>query len=577
MSSAEASPRSRPSSPPHKRIRLDDGLSTPAVNLEAGPSEPAPKITSSRPPPKRGKKNRRPPPPEPCSPEDVNLHDVFELLGADAVAAAEKAGSQYAAPIALFTEIELEITDISSHGEATARLPSPEYTPWAVLVPFCVPGERVIAKVYRHSRMHSYADLVRVVTPNPALRDDSLIRCKYFGSCGGCQYQMISYENQLKFKQRVVEKAYQTYSNLPSASVPAVLPTIPSPKQYEYRTKITPHFDAAPKRVQKEFEERQKAGSTDKMDWDARIGFDQKGKKSVIDIEECPIATPVVNQGMIIQRKHVKENIHTYKRAATLLLRDSFIATSDPPSSSSAAASTSSTLTAPTTSSGITQHVDPDTNETHICITSHKATVRERVGEMQFDFPAGSFFQNNNSVLEPLTAYVKEAIFGSGASEENDKIRPTHLVDTYCGSGLFAITLSPSFQYVAGIEIDANAIACAKHNLTLNGLDKHAFHAGKSEDIFASVLETSKEPFPPERTAVVIDPPRKGCDEAFINQVVAFRPSLLVYVSCNVHTQARDVGMLIRKMHSVSEGAYEYQMESLRGFDLFPQTAHVES
>lgn len=155
---------------------------------------------------------------------------------------------------------------------------------------------------------------------------------------------------------------------------------------------------------------------------------------------------------------------------------------------------------------------------------------------MLFDFPAGSFFQNNNSVLEPLTTYVKEAIFGPTASpilyEQGSTAgekRPTHLVDTYCGSGLFAITLSPNFKYVAGIEIDANAIAYAKHNLSLNHLDithenghkKHAFHAGKSEDIFASVLSTSEEPFPPESTAVVIDPPRKGCDENFINQVVA--------------------------------------------------------
>lgn len=166
---------------------------------------------------------------------------------------------------------------------------------------------------------------------------------------------------------------------------------------------------------------------------------------------------------------------------------------------------------------------------------------------MKFDFPAGSFFQNNNSVLEPLTDYVKEAIFGvpsaasplSGVAEESNSqdlpskrsiATPTHLVDTYCGSGLFGITLSPSFKHVAGIEIDANAIACAKNNLTLNNLDityesgkkKHAFHAGKSEDIFASVLENSEEPFPPEKTVVIIDPPRKGCDEAFIDQVVTY-------------------------------------------------------
>lgn len=180
----------------------------------------------------------------------------------------------------------------------------------------------------------------------------------------------------------------------------------------------------------------------------------------------------------------------------------------------------------------------------HICVTSHKATVRERVGDILFDFPAGSFFQNNNSVLAPLTEYVRDAIFGPQSPSSLDtttattsatitpstgeaRNRPTHLVDTYCGSGLFAITLSPYFSHVAGIEIDSNAIKYAKHNLSLNKLDiedptKHAFHAGKSEDIFASVLRESKEAFPAEDTVVVIDPPRKGCDESFIDQLVQY-------------------------------------------------------
>lgn len=99
---------------------------------------------------------------------------------------------------------------------------------------------------------------------------------------------MLPYDSQLLFKQRVVEKAYKTYSDLPSSSVPSVLPTIASPKQYGYRTKITPHFDAAPKSVQKEFEERKASlGPEAKMKWDAKIGFDQKGRRTVMDIEVC--------------------------------------------------------------------------------------------------------------------------------------------------------------------------------------------------------------------------------------------------------------------------------------------------
>lgn len=198
--------------------------------------------------------------------------------------------------------------------------------------------------------------------------------------------------------------------------------------------------------------------------------------------------------------------ISTFKRGSTLLLRDSLPTTEEGPD--------------------IVDVIEDD-GQRHICVTNHKATVRERVGSMLFDFPAGSFFQNNNSILVPLTTYVRDAIFSPPSSDASTtRKNPTHLVDTYCGSGLFAITLSPHFSHVAGIEIDPKAIECAKHNLSLNALDagenkdKHAFHAGKSEDIFASVLSNSKEPFPPDNTAVVIDPPRKGCDESFIKQVV---------------------------------------------------------
>lgn len=165
---------------------------------------------------------------------------------------------------------------------------------------------------------------------------------------------------------------------------------------------------------------------------------------------------------------------------------------------------------------------------------------------------------------------MRDAIFTPGLSDDT---RPTHLVDTYCGSGLFSITLASAFDTVVGVEIDENAIKAARANAALNGLPETrcAFTAGTASAIFANVGG-----FPPARTAVVIDPPRKGCDEQFLSQLLDFRPATLVYVSCNVHTQARDVGILVNRTRNDGEGR-RYQMESLRGFDLFPQTAHVES
>ncbi|KAG8913150.1 tRNA(m5U54)methyltransferase, partial [Tulasnella sp. 418] len=137
--------------------------------------------------------------------------------------------------------------------------------------------------------------------------------------------------------------------------------------------------------------------------------------------------------------------------------------------------------------------------------------------------------------------------------------------------------------------ISADSIASARHNAQLNSLPPPAspphptiktksitFSAGKSESIFDSVSD-----FPPEKTVVIIDPPRKGCDKEFLKQLVQFKPGRLVYVSCNVHTQARDLGDLIRMIGEGTDGSkisgQTYIIESLRGFDLFPQTAHVES
>lgn len=230
--------------------------------------------------------------------------------------------------------------------------------------------------------------------------------------------------------------------------------------------------------------------------------------------------------------------------------------------------------------------------EKKLCVTDHRGMIRERVGSMLFEYTAGSFFQNNNSVLVPLTSYVRDAIFPTTSSLVNEEEKPTHLVDAYCGSGLFALTLSPSFDTITGIELSTDSIKAATRNVVLNQTpssssspppipkDKQiSFLAGDASNIFSHVSS-----FPRSKTVLIIDPPRKGSDEKFIDQLVDFGCAVVVYVSCNVHTQARDVGMILSKSREKAEkqsgsgnGGKVYTLESVRGFDLFPQTAHVES
>ncbi|KAL1407007.1 tRNA(m5U54)methyltransferase [Vanrija albida] len=567
--------------PPPKRVR-NDALIAPtdeeaALNAASAPSSsnPAPRQQQQRKnnaPQGKGKRKRnRRILPDPYSPGDILYHDVVDFLGKEYTDAVLAKGddSEWDAPEGLerFAEIELTVGAMTVSGESLS-LYEKDGKKWAIVVPFAHPKDKIRAKLIQNQRFHTTADLVEIVEYCDDLRGGEGDRrknpeagCKYFGECGGCQLQPVPYAIQLKHKQRTVDLAYKRYANLDASKVPEILPTIASPKQWAYRTKITPHFDAVPKWVKAQ-EAAQQAGAdaeaestnTEQRTWTCKIGFDRKGMPGVLDIEECPIATDVLNAKMGPERQRIKETISTFKRGATLLLRDSLPAPDPVPSKE--------------------QPFDVktfDASTPHIAVTNHKEAVYEKVGDYLFSFSAGSFFQNNNSILIPLTDYVKEAIFPPGSTAK----RPTHLVDTYCGSGLFGITLSSEFERIAGVDVSPEGIAAAGKNAGMNGLlDKTTWLCGKAEDIFGGLAEKG---FGGDHSCIVIDPPRKGCDTPFLEQFLNFKPLTAVYVSCNVHTQARDIGWLISESEVRGAGKWRYELESLRGFDLFPQTAHVES
>ncbi|KAF9561520.1 S-adenosyl-L-methionine-dependent methyltransferase [Agrocybe pediades] len=432
-------------------------------------------------------------------------------------------------------------------GTGIAIAPA-EKGPWAIIVPFSLTGETVRVRIGKTDRMYSVGHPLEILVKNTELRDDSRVQCKYFGTCGGCQYQMLSGETQLDLKRNVIVKAFKTYSQLPESAIPPIESTVESPLVYAYRTKITPHFERPPKYAKKE-----DVKDGEQPPW-LKIGFNVTNSNSTLDIEECPIATSVLNEQYQIDRQKITKNIFSYKKGVSLLYRDSLDTTVD----------AKEMMTPP-----IDKLSDAFTR--HVCVTDQNATAREMIGDYLFEYTAGGFFQNNNSVLPLMVDHVKGLIKSNETSGSGR--RPTHLVDTYCGAGLFAIALSSMFDKVAGIELSKSSIESAKRNAELNSIssEKISFLAGDASNIFATVKE-----FPPQDTVVVIDPPRKGCDEPFLKQLLDFRPNTVVYVSCNVHSQARDVDAIVRRTQDNEEGK-RYKLESLRGFDLFPQTAHVES
>lgn len=243
------------------------------------------------------------------------------------------------------------------------------------------------------------------------------------------------------------------------------------------------------------------------------VGFQRSASRSIVDVPACPIALPSINAALAEQRRQLRGGQVRFRRGGTLLLRDGL-----------------------------------DGVETDM-----RKVVRTQVGSFTFSFVAGEFFQNNPFMLSRLVDYA----IGEAAGES---IR--YLVDAYCGVGVFGICGASAFEAVCGIEINSRAIELARVNAAANAVERIAFIEGKAEAVFAG-LE-----FPPEHSCVLIDPPRKGCDAAFLDQLLAYGPARVVYVSCGPDTQARDVAILAKAGYAVG---------AVQPFDLFPQTRHIEN
>jgi 23S rRNA (uracil1939-C5)-methyltransferase/tRNA (uracil-5-)-methyltransferase len=243
------------------------------------------------------------------------------------------------------------------------------------------------------------------------------------------------------------------------------------------------------------------------------IGFLAHGRRSrLVDVPQCTIAMEAINEALPGIRAGIRARAHAFKRGSTILVR--------------------------ATAAGVE--------------TDFKATASERVGELTFRFLAGDFFQNNPFILPLFTSYVAQQAAAGGAR---------FLVDAYCGSGLFALTLARHFEKVAGVELAETSCEWARQNASANGIPNATFLTASAEHIFAEIA------FPAAQTAVVIDPPRKGCTPEFIAQLVEFSPARLVYVSCDPATQVRDLKLLAQS---------GYQLADVQPFDLFPHTRHLE-
>lgn len=386
-------------------------------------------------------------------------------------------------PFAYHQELDVRIDNLTNEGAGVARVDG-----WVVFIPFTLAGELVKCRVFRNHKNYSEADLIEVLEPAP---NRVAPKCALFGQCGGCQYQHLAYAEQLQSKQRQVAELLKHMAKIEHP----VREVIPSPVEYGYRSKITPHFH------------RPKSGGI------GAIGFLRaRTRNAMVDVEHCPIAMPELNAQLAAVRERARANSDTFKNGATLLMRAA--------------------------KNGV--------------LTRNDEIAVEDVDGIRFEFQAGDFFQNNPFILPKFVRHAIDEAKATGAK---------HLVDAYCGSGLFAISAARDFEQVIGVEISESAVKKAAHNAEINSLTNCRFMAADAQHVFKDVPHAGAD------TVVLIDPPRAGCSPEFLQQLFAFGPKGVVYVSCNPATQMRDLVLFTEA---------GYKLGTVQPFDLFPQTKHLE-
>lgn len=389
--------------------------------------------------------------------------------------------------------LELDITTVAFGGDGIGRVDN-----FVVFVPFVIEGERVEVQIVEVKRRYATADLVRVIMPSPKRVEP---RCPYYANCAGCQYQHIEYAHQLELKRRQIRDVFERIGKIAN---PPIEPVVGSPREYHYRNKIVVHGPGKP-------------------------GFWTARGRSIIGIEQCPIASAEVNAKLAEVSQQSLENVH-------LTIRSN---------------SERQVWTYTETRKANVDPLDADESVEPAMVE----TITESILGKPLQVPLGSFFQVNRDVIELALKHVRE-VFAAGVCKT--------LVDAYCGIGLFALMLGDLAGHVYGIEEDKRAIQAANDNARRLGLKSYDFYPGKTERLLFYTLRQCDL----DKTCLILDPPRSGCAPVVLKTLREQKPRKIIYVSCAPPMLARDIRELIKS---------GYKLERVTPFDMFPQTAHCEA
>ena len=448
-------------------------------------------------------------------------------------------------------DIELEITQMAIGGQGLARL-----NEFAIFVDQAVPQDRVLARIIKKKKSWAQARVLEILEPSPLRVCPA---CRYSGVCGGCKWQFLGYDHQLRFKQQHVGDALAHIGLLKGI---AVHPTLASELSLGYRNKmefscttrrwLLPQEMGHPEIIPGMAVGLHVPGAFDRvLDIESCLLMPDLGSDILADVRAFIAASPLPVYGLKTQQgfwrfvvlrhstafDHWMVNIVTSaeQREHLMLLAETLVAKYP------AVVSVVNNVTA--RKAGVAM------GEYEVLLAGDSVIV-ERIGDFSFELSANSFFQTNTRGARRLYDVVK-AYAGLTGREK--------VLDLYCGTGTIAIYLADSALEVIGLEIAESAVDDARRNCRRNQVTNCRFLAG---DIRHTLSGLTDRP-----DVMVIDPPRAGMHEAVVKDILSMAPTKIIYVSCNPATMARDLALL-KEM---------YRVVQVQPVDMFPHTFHIES
>ena len=454
---------------------------------------------------------------------------------------------------------KVNITAVAAEGKALARVDDK-----VVFVPFVVPGDVVDLQVKR--KKHSFMEAVAVKFHEYS-NDRTTPRCQHFGVCGGCKWQCLKYEEQLRWKQQQV---VDNLTRIGKIELPEITPILGSEKTYEYRNKL--EFGFSNRRWMTEDEIRDGEHIITQHN---ALGFHITGAfDKILDIEQCHLMDDITNSIRNFIREYgISHNLTFYDlRQNTGLLRSMMVRNSntgelmvliqfrienkdEQQEAMELLQQVADKFPEITSLLYVDNHKCNDTfgDQEVICFKGTDYIFEEMEG-LRFKVGPKSFYQTNTD-----QAYNLYKVARNFAELTGDEL----VYDLYTGTGTIANFVSRKARKVIGIEYVPEAIEDAKVNSQINQIDNTLFFAGDMKDILnRDFIEQYGRP-----DVIITDPPRAGMHQDVIDTILFAEPKRIVYVSCNPATQARDLQLLDVK----------YRVVKVQPVDMFPHTQHVEN